>query len=315
MSQHRHNLPQLTTQPFITDGGLETTLIFHHGYDLPAFAAFDLFRRPEGYAVLREYYLDYLRLAQSHGTGFILESPTWRASRDWGRELGYSPVELDEINRQSIALLHELQQAWQSETTPVVISGCIGPRGDGYQVGATMTANEAEAYHQRQISTFSRTEADMVSAFTITYSEEAVGIVRAAQAAHIPVVIGFTVETDGLLPSGEPLGAVITAVDKATQSGPAYYMLNCAHPDHFNAILATDAPWTRRIRAVRANASAKSHAELDEATELDAGDIPALARHYATLKGLLPRLNVFGGCCGTDHRHVGAICDSVFQAA
>jgi S-methylmethionine-dependent homocysteine/selenocysteine methylase len=315
MSTHRQHLPQLTSKPFLTDGGLETTLVFDHGYDLPAFAAFDLFRRPEGYGVLRDYYLKYLQQARTHGAGFILESPTWRASRDWGAQLGYTPSELVQINRKAIAMLVELRQEWQSEATPVVISGCIGPRGDGYQVGDTMTADEARRYHQEQIDTFSRTQADLVSAFTITYSAEAIGIVQAAQAAGIPAVIGFTVETDGRLPSGQPLGEAITAVDRATDGDPAYYMVNCAHPSHFSATLNTDAAWTRRIRAVRANASTKSHAELDEATELDSGDIHALADHYAKLRSVLPRLNVFGGCCGTDHRHVSKIAASVLQAA
>lgn len=315
MNTHRQQLPQLTTQPFLTDGGLETTLIFHHGYDLPAFAAFDLFRKPEGYAVLRDYYLDYLRQARAHGTGFILESPTWRANRDWGRQLGYSPAELTEINRKAITMLEELRADWQNSATPVVISGCIGPRGDGYQTDTSMNAEEAQDYHQEQIETFARTAADLVSAFTITYSDEAVGIVRAAQSAAIPVVIGFTVETDGRLPSGEGLKSAITAVDQATQEGPAYYMLNCAHPSHFKAVVTTDAPWTQRIRAVRANASSKSHAELDEATELDAGDIHALAEQYAQLGALLPQLNVFGGCCGTDHHHLEAICETIFQTA
>ncbi|MEJ2639497.1 MAG: homocysteine S-methyltransferase family protein [Desulfosarcinaceae bacterium] len=315
MSTYRHHLPQLRSKPFLTDGGLETTLVFHHGYDLPAFAAFDLFRRPEGYSVLRDYYLAYLHQARAHGAGFILESPTWRASRDWGEQLGYTPSELAQINRKAIAMLAELRREWQSEATPIVISGCIGPRGDGYQVGDTMTADEARRYHQEQIDTFSRTPADLVTAFTINYSAEAVGIVHAAQAAGIPAVIGFTVETDGRLPSGDPLGEAITAVDRATDGGPAYYMVNCAHPTHFNATLNTDEAWIHRIRAVRANASTKSHTELDEATELDSGDIQALADNYGELRSLLPRLNVFGGCCGTDHRHVSKIAASVLQAA
>jgi S-methylmethionine-dependent homocysteine/selenocysteine methylase len=315
MNTHRQQLPNETSQTYITDGGLETTLIFHHGYDLPAFAAFDLFRKPEGYTVLHDYYQDYLRHAKAGGLGFILESPTWRASRDWGRQLGYAPEELADINRKAIAMLEELRTQWADAGTPILISGCIGPRGDGYQVGEAMDAETARRYHQAQIDTFSNTAADLVSAFTINYTAEAIGIVKAAQQADIPVVIGFTVETDGRLPSGETLGAAITQVDRTTQGGPAYYMLNCAHPTHFEDVLRTDAAWIQRIGAVRANASSKSHAELDEATELDIGDIHALADHYNTLRSLLPRLKVFGGCCGTDHRHLGAICESVLQAA
>ena len=260
MSKYREQLPQLSAARFITDGGLETTLIFEHGYDLPENAAFDLLSRPGGYEVLRDYFEPYVRLAQENAVGFILESPTWRASRDWGRMLGYTEGDLRDLNRTSIAMLGDLRRKNENSQTQMVISGCIGPRGDGYQVTAHMTPKEAEAYHFDQIRTLSQTEADMVSAFTLNYAEEAVGIVRAAQKAQIPAVIGFTIETDGRLPSGQDLGEAISEVDQATGKGPAYYMINCAHPTHFAPVLERGGPWVQRIRAIRPNASAKSHA-------------------------------------------------------
>lgn len=311
MSKYRDQLPQLTQKPFITDGGLETALIFDHGYELPEFAAFDLLTQANGYDVLRSYYKDYIRLARANGFGFILESPTWRASRRWGRKLGYSSGDLREINRKSIAMLQDLRNESENRRTPMVISGCIGPSADGYKVTKKMTADEARQYHFEQIETFAKSQADLVSAFTINYAEEAVGITRAAQSAEIPVVIAFTVETDGRLPSGQALAQAITEVDQATQSGPAYYMINCAHPTHFNNALPPDAPWVQRIRAIRANASALSHAELDEAEELDDGNPLELGTQYAELINMLPNLNIFGGCCGTDHRHIAAICKAV----
>lgn len=311
MSQYRQQLPQLSDKTFITDGGLETTLIFHHGYDLPAFAAFDLFKQSSGYETLRNYFTDYATIAKTHQTGYILESPTWRASRDWGQKIGYSPKDLKDINRLSIAMLEDIRTQWEDEGTPMVISGNIGPRGDGYTVADKMTAREAQQYHSEQINTFSKTEADLVSAFTINYVEEAIGITLAAQDAGMPVVISFTVETDGRLPSGQSLGEAITTVDKTTAKGPAYYMINCAHPTHFENTLAAGAFWMKRVRAIRANASAKSHAELDEATELDAGNPYELGQNYADLRACWPQLNIFGGCCGTDHRHVASICRAV----
>ncbi len=313
MVKYRHQLPQLNRTPFISDGGLETTLVFHHGIDLPEFAAFDLLARTGGYALLRSYYKDYMELATARGIGFILESPTWRASRDWGRKLGYTPGDLREVNSRSIAMMQELRQEAETPESPMVISGCIGPRGDGYQVTAKMTVDQAQRYHAEQIQTFSETQADLVSAFTINYTEEAIGITRAAQASGIPAVISFTVETDGRLPSGQPLGEAITAVDHATRKGPAYYMINCAHPTHFESVLAERAPWIERIRAVRANASAKSHAELDASEELDDGDPAELGARYTFLSRLLPNLTIFGGCCGTDHRHVESICKAVIS--
>jgi S-methylmethionine-dependent homocysteine/selenocysteine methylase len=311
MSKYRHQLPQLSRTPFITDGGLETTLVFHHGFELPEFAAFDLLAKTDGYALLRSYYHDYIALATVHKVGFILESPTWRASRDWGRKLGYTPGDLREINIQSIAMLQDLRNASENPLSPMVISGNIGPRGDGYQVADQMTPDQAMNYHLEQIKTFSETQADLVSAFTINYAQEAVGITRAAQATGMPAVISFTVETNGRLPSGQALGEAIDEVDSATHNGPAYYMINCAHPTHFTATLETKEPWVYRIRALRANASAKSHAELDAAEKLDDGNPVELGTLYADLVRQLPHLTIFGGCCGTDHRHVEAICRAV----
>ena len=311
MSSYRNHLPQLSDKWFVTDGGLETTLVFKHGVDLPAFAAFDMLRRDGGDQVIRNYFAPYIQLAKDNQVGFILESPTWRASRDWGRQIGYDSTALDRMNRQSIELLTQLRQQHETASTPMVISGCIGPRSDGYTVTDKMTANQAQRYHREQIATFEQTDADMVTAFTLNYVEEAIGITRAAQSMAMSVVIGFTVEIDGRLPSGQPLGEAISAVDEATADGPAYYMINCAHPTHFEKALAVDEPWVERIRAVRANASAKSHAELDAAEELDAGDPSGLGRRYADLQKILPRLTIVGGCCGTDHRHVNAICRSM----
>lgn len=311
MSKYRNQLPQLTQAPFITDGGLETTLVFNHGRELPEFAAFDLLPKTGGYELLRDYYRDYIGLAVTRRVGFILESPTWRASRDWGRKLGYTPGDLREININSIAMLQELRHEAETPDSPMVISGCIGPRGDGYQVAEKMTVDQAMHYHLEQIKTFSETSADLVSAFTINYTEEAIGITRAAQSVRIPAVISFTVEIDGRLPSGQTLGEAVMAVDKATQNGPAYYMINCAHPTHFSSAIEPEAPWINRIRALRANASAKSHAELDAAEALDDGDPTELGAQFADLVRQMPNLTIFGGCCGTDHRHVEAICKAV----
>jgi homocysteine S-methyltransferase len=191
-----------------------------------------------------------------------------------------------------------------------VINGVIGPRGDGYVVDATMSASEAAAYHGLQARAFAEAGAHMISAITMTYAEEAIGVTRAATAVNVPVVISLTVETDGRLPSGQALGDAITQIDVATDGGPAYYMLNCAHPSHFRTQLDVAAGWTTRIKGVRANASRRSHEELDAATELDRGDIAELAQLYAALQTGLD-LRVVGGCCGTDDEHIGAIAAAV----
>ncbi len=189
----------------------------------------------------------------------------------------------------------------------MVLSGCIGPRGDGYNPDTAMSAAEAEDYHAEQIATFRDTEADMVSAITMTNVEEAIGIARAAAAAGMPSVISFTLETDGKLPTGQSLKDAILEVDRATGAAPAYFMINCAHPTHFAGALEAGEPWVKRIRGLRANASKMSHAELDASTQLDDGDPAVLGHEHADLVKQFPHITVLGGCCGTDHRHVAAI--------
>ncbi|HEX3443062.1 MAG TPA: homocysteine S-methyltransferase family protein [Pseudolabrys sp.] len=305
--KYRDGLPQASNQIFLTDGGIETTLIYHDGVDLPCFAAFTLLDTPVGTELLRAYFARYAGVALRAGHGFVLESPTWRASADWGAKVGYSRAALAEINRKAIALMHDLRNEFETPRTPLVISGNIGPRGDGYDPGRIMSADDAQAYHAEQIGVFSTCAVDLVSAFTLSYVNEAIGVARAARAAGMPVVISFTVETDGRLPTGEMLEQAIAQVDAATDRAPVYYMINCAHPTHFSDAVAARGDWVTRIGGLRANASRRSHAELDQATELDAGDPVEFGRQYADLRRLLPRATVLGGCCGTDHRHVEQI--------
>ncbi|MBA2516202.1 MAG: homocysteine S-methyltransferase family protein [Solirubrobacterales bacterium] len=311
--RYREHLPQLDAGGvFLTDAGLETVLIFHEGLELPAFAAFDLLKDEAGTQALRRYYEPYAALAREHGLGFVLESPTWRASPRWAAQIGYGEPELDQVNRKAIALMEHLRTDYEAEGAPFVISGCLGPHDDGYNPVTKLTATAARDYHSSQIATFADTAADMVTALTITYAAEAVGVTQAAVEHQLPVVISFTLETNGRLPSGQSLGEAIEQVEYETSAAPVYYMINCAHPTHFEDTLAADEPWRERIRGVRANASTRSHAELDEATELDDGDPADLAARYVNLKAELPSLNVLGGCCGTDFRHVQAIREAWF---
>lgn len=305
---------QLSDRIFLTDSGIETTLIFQDGLELPYFAAFHLLQEETGAEVLRAYYRRHATIAQEHGTGFILESPTWRASADWGAKLGYSSEALDAANRTAIALLRRIKTEFETERLPMPISGCVGPRGDGYDPGRLMSADDAEAYHARQIRIFAEAGVDMVTAITMTNVNEAIGVTRAARAAELPVVISFTVETDGRLPTGESLRNSIETVDHATGGGPIYFMVNCAHPTHFERVL-DDGAWVGRIRGIRANASKCSHAELDEAKELDDGDPAELGRQYRAIRRRFGHINVLGGCCGTDHRHIEQICIACQPAA
>lgn len=304
--------------PFMADGGLETTLVFQQGIDLPDFAAFPLLGDPSGRQALAAYYEPYLDIAQSRGIGIVLDTPTWRANPDWAARLGYDNAALRTMNKFAVAFVAELADARPGIVR--VLNGAIGPRGDGYVVGDTMSVKRAADYHSRQITALAEGGADMVTAVTMTYVEEAVGITQAAAEVDVPVVVGFTVETDGRLPSGTTLAEAITEVDAVTDGAPAWYMVNCAHPSHFFGALqagangatnGTGSGWLGRVKAIRANASTMSHAELDEAPELDRGDPLALADDYVALQALLPDLRVFGGCCGTDHDHIGRLCDAL----
>jgi S-methylmethionine-dependent homocysteine/selenocysteine methylase len=306
--RHRHRLPQLdAARPFVTDGGLETTLIFHRGLDLPCFAAFDLVKDDRGRDELRSYFEPYVALARDRGVGFVLDTATWRANPDWAARLGYSLDDLDAANRAAVALAEEIRDVGEAAGTPIVINGVIGPRGDGYDPGELMSAQEAERYHARQIATFADSAADMVTAVTMTHPDEAIGIARAAGDHGLPAVISFTLETDGRLPDGQLLSTAIERVDAETGGAVTYFMINCAHPTHFAGVLEDDGAWHERIGGLRANASAKSHAELDEAEELDEGDPVALGAAHGALRPHLGAVAVLGGCCGTDRRHVEAI--------
>jgi S-methylmethionine-dependent homocysteine/selenocysteine methylase len=296
-------LPQLSGLPVVNDGGLETDLIYHRGVDLPDFAAFPLVDLVAGRELLRDYYGEYVEIARRAGTALQLDTPTWRASPDWGDRLGYSPRDIRRVNRDAVALVDGLRQEARLDT--LLISGCVGPRGDGYVAGVVVNPDDAAAYHAPQVEAFAEAGADLVTVLTLTGTGEAVGIVHAARAVGLPVAVSFTVELDGRLPDGTPLPDAVAAVD--AEGGPDYFMLNCAHPTHIARGLTDDGEWRLRIRGLRANASTLSHAELDAATELDDGNPLELARAQDALRPRLRNLALVGGCCGTDSRHVAAM--------
>jgi len=310
----KQQLPQLADKICITDGGMETDLVFHHQLDLPEFAAYDLLRHQQGYETLSDYYKTYAELAQRYRLGLILETVTWRANADWGAKIGDSPQDLERFNLQSVKLIEDIREEYGDGDTPIVISGCLGPRGDGYTPSQKMTVLQAQDYHSTQIATFAKSNADMIAALTLNYVEEAIGISLAAQEYGLPVCISFTVETDGKLPTGDTLEQAIHAVDLATNHGPAYYMINCAHPTHFSHLFITQDSWLNRVKGLRGNASCLSHAELNESEALDEGNPTQFGAELTDLKSISPHLTVLGGCCGTDYRHIEQICKNLTYA-
>jgi len=295
---------------FIGDGGLETTMIFREGLELPEFAAFTLLGEAAGREALRRYYGEFIAIAAAHGTGFTLDTPTWRASNGWGEKLGYSAAAIADVNRDAVELAAEIRAGVEADGPPIAVCGTLGPEGDAYHPEAVLSGAEAEAYHAPQVEVFAAAGVDLIAAYTLTYAEEAIGMVSAAGAAGLPISISFTVETDGRLPSEEPLGEAIERVDAETAAATTYFMVNCAHPTHFAGVIERGGPWLDRLGGVRANASRRSHAELDEMDGLDDGNPTELADEYRALEPQLPALRVVGGCCGTDSRHIAAICDA-----
>ncbi len=293
---------------FVTDGGLETDLIFHHGIELPEFAAFPLVESSPGRNLLRTYYEGYAAVAAASGAGLLLEAPTWRANPDWGGRVGYDAAALDRVNQAAVGFLHDVGRdlAARHGLPEVRVGGMTGPRGDGYVAGEDADPDEAADYHSAQARAFAAAGADLVTALTLTGPGEAIGVVRAARDAGLPVAVGFTVETDGTLPDGRTLRDAVREVDAAAP--PDYFVVNCAHPDHIAGALGSDDDsWVGRIGGLRPNASRMSHAELDAAPELDEGSPDDLALETARLLDRLPGVQVLGGCCGTDARHVAAL--------
>lgn len=304
MAIKQRTLPGADTDLFLAYVGMETDLIFNRGMDLPGFASFPLLESADGRDLLKGYLTDMVTLAKETGTGVILESPTWVANRDRAIAIGYTPDTLRKLNQQAIALMKDVRSA--NGDAPTIISANLGPRDDAYEPSEQMTADEAERYHSEQISALAETDVDVISGYTLAYPAEAIGIARAAQRFELPVVIAFTVETDGRLPTGTTLKDAISQVDAATDDYPAYFMINCAHPEHFSSVLE-DAPWMQRIKGIVANASRCSHAELDEAEELDDGDPAELGKQLSDIRRRFPHIQVLGGCCGTDMRHMAQI--------
>ncbi|TAJ38744.1 MAG: homocysteine S-methyltransferase [Reyranella sp.] len=311
---YRQVLAGLGSGLLVTDGGLETTLIFQEGIELPHFAAFPLLDSEQGRKTLRRYYDSYAAAARRSGAGCILDTPTFRASPEWAAKVGYDRPRLERAIRAAVAFVREVRRDWETPSMPIVVNGGIGPRGDGYSGADSMDAKTAEDFHGPQVRLYGEEGADLVTAQTMTHIGEAIGIAQAAARAGIPSVVSFTVETDGRLPDGTNLHDAIMATDTATGGAPAHYMVNCAHPSHLGSALEASGRWIERLRGIRANPSPKSHAELNESTTLEAGDPDELAVLLRDMRTRHRHFSILGGCCGSDHRHaekIGLVCQLV----
>ena len=304
--EHNQAMPHMGRDLYLSYVGAETDIIFNKGIDLPGFASYPLLETDKGKEILRGYYSNLIELARKHGVGVILDSATWVANRDRGAQISQSRQSLERLNIEAIDIIAQMRK--QYDDVSIILCAQVGPRGDGYAPTDLMTAQEAENYHSEQIETLSRSDADFICGSTICYPEEAIGMVRSARRFGKAIAISFTVETDGCLPTGISLKDAIMAVDEATNAAAIYFMVNCAHPDHFSGVLV-DEPWLQRVKGFVANASRCSHAELDEAETLDDGDPLELGVQLAGLRRKFPHISILGGCCGTDMRHMENIAE------
>jgi S-methylmethionine-dependent homocysteine/selenocysteine methylase len=299
--------------PWLADGGLETAMIYHEGLDLPLFAAFPLVGTAPGRVALTRYFAHFLRLTREARTGFVLDTATWRANMGWAPGLGLDAAAIRQANLDAVAFAMGLRDSHETAALPILVNGAVGPSGDGYRIETALRPDEAQALHQVQVDALAEAGADLVTAVTMTHSGEAIGIARAARRNGLPHVLSFTVETDGRLPCGQDLHEALAETEFETDASALFYMVNCAHPAHFLPALA--GPLGHRIGGLRGNASRQSHAELDAAATLDDGDPREFGALYAEAARLLPGLRLIGGCCGTDHRHVGAACGHLHARA
>ncbi len=198
---------------YLCDGGLETTLVFQEEIDLPQFAACVLVEENKARQVMHRYFDRFLAIAESRSTGFVLDTVTWRGGVHWGPALARSAEEMLRLNRASADFAREIRDRWSGRVDPILTNGVVGPAGDGYAPESLLDADTAEAAHAPQIAALADSRVDLVSAITMTHAGEAAGIVRAAVAKGLPVVVSFTVETDGRLPDGQTLGDAISEVD------------------------------------------------------------------------------------------------------
>lgn len=312
MAKYREHVGELLRNGVVLgDSGLETTLIYDEGWELPCFATFPFMKSERGRQRLKQYWMDHIDFAEnSKCSSFLLGGIGWRCNRDWGTKLGYSQSALDEFIRLSVSDQIALRAEKETDRIKILLVGNMGGRGDGYKPESLMTSEEARDYHRHQISTYKALEIDVLLFNTVSYIDEALGVAEAAKCLDMPILLSFTLEMDGCLPSGQTLADAIRSIDTATNSYPIGYLINCVHPgqalDHL--LCYRSEAWTCRLLGVKGNASRKSHAELNDSLTLDRGDVEDFGECYRQLREVYPGMNIFGGCCGTDLDHLRSLC-------
>ena len=303
--------PLLPGLRYLAEGGQETELMYGHGFDLPEFALFPLLDNPAAAAKLTAMYRAVLDVAVRHRLGVLLGGLDYRASPDWAERLGFDAAQLAEYQIRSIDFLRQVSQPYRKRLPHILVAGCVGPQGDAYHRNEAVTETSAQAYHSTQMANLAAADVDVVEAMTFTSAEEAIGVIRAARAHDLPIVVSFMIDSAGAADGSWSFRKMIETVDSATDGYALFYGINCSHPVEFEPQLAEPGEWLDRIGLLRPNASAKDKTELCQIGHLERGDPADLALRMERLAERMPDVRIWGGCCGTWDEHLERIAAAI----
>ena len=303
-------LPRVDGTYYLTEGGIETEIMYKYGFELPHFAMFPLLDNPEALTAMKGIWQRSLRAAADNGFNAIMNGVDYRASPDWGALLGYTPDGLASMQMRAIDFLRDVARDFEQDIDTIIISGTIGPRGDAYSRNETITADVAEEYHSVQLATLKKAGVDMAWAMTFNNIPEAVGTIRAAENTGIPIAMGLSLDSSSRLNSGPSMAEAVPEIDAQTNSAAAFFGLNCSHPLEFEPAL-DGGEWMKRLRSIRPNASPMDKIALCKIGHLEDGDPDELAQQMLDVARRMPHMDIFGGCCGTDERHLSKIAATV----
>jgi S-methylmethionine-dependent homocysteine/selenocysteine methylase len=308
------NFPkQRPNKLFLTEAGIETELMYKWGFEIPHFAMFALLENDQIVSTLRGMYRSYLDVAAKHEMSFLMGGFDYRASPDWAELLGYGPEALKEANLRCLDFHRQMGAEYASDVPEAVTMGCVGPRGDAYQLNRTISEAEAEDYHSVQLTTLRDAKVPLVYAATFNNIPEAVGVVRAARRLGLPIALSFSLDSNSKLKSGPSVKEAIEAVDEATDRAPEFYAINCSHPVEFEPALEPGS-WIERLRNLRPNASKMEKIALCKLGHLEEGDPIELGQLMGQLAKRYPHMDIWGGCCGTGEVHLEEIARNVCAA-
>lgn len=298
---------------YLTEAGTETEVLYKEGYELPHFAMWTLLDNPEAMERIGDMYRRYLDVAAENETGIVLCGFDYRASPDWAALLDVDRDGLREVIHRGIGFLRDVSDPYRDRVPHILLGGSIGPRGDAYSRGEPVTADSAEEYHSFQIACLKEAGADIACAHTFNNIPEAVGVARAARAEGLPLAMYFSLDSSSRLNTGPSLRDAVIETDSQTGNAPLFYGLNCSHPVEFEPALEPG-DWIDRLRSIRPNASKMEKIALCKLGHLEDGDPDELGAQMGDLARRYPHMDIMGGCCGTDERHLSRIAEAVKAA-